>query len=274
MTECPGKEHETNNPLPTGRVWEGVWSPPESFTLASMLAEPCAHHHEGPWVSDWPKTIWKLILPSKTHSHVWMWELDHEKGWAWKNWCLWTVVLKKTLESPLDCKEIQPVNPKGNQFWIFIGRSDAEAEAPILWPLDAKSQLIGKDACAGKDWGQEEKGTIENEMVGWHHRLNRHEFKQAPGNGERQGSLACCSPRGSKESNTAKWLNSSNNIKPETSSHVTEQLSWVPLPYRSPWASQVVLVVKNPPANAGDVRKACSIPGSGRSPGGGHGNPF
>ena len=184
---------------------------------------------------------------------------------------LW--LLKKTLESPLDCKEIQPVNPKGNQSWIFIGRTDAEAEAPILWPPDAKSRLIGKDAHAGKDWGQEEKGTIEDE-IGWHHWLNGHEFKQDPGNGERQGSLACCSPRGSKESDTTKRLNSSNNLKPETADHVAEQFSWAPLPCCSPWASQVVLVAKNSPANAGDVRKACSIPGSGRSPEGGHGNPF
>ena len=104
--------------------------------------------------------------------HVWMWELDCEKSWAPKNWCFWTVVLEKTLESPLDCKEIKPVNPKGNQSWIFIGRTDAEAEAPVLWPPDAKNWLIGKDPGAGKDWRQEEKGTTEDEMVGWHHQLN------------------------------------------------------------------------------------------------------
>ena len=107
-------------------------------------------------------------------SHVWMWELDYKESWALKNWCFWTVVLRKTLESPLDCKEIQPVHPKGNQSWIFIGRTDAET--PILWPPDAKNQLIGKDPDAGKDWKQEEKGTTEDEMVGWHHRLNGHEF--------------------------------------------------------------------------------------------------
>ena len=99
-------------------------------------------------------------------SHVWMWELDHKEGWVLKNWCFWTVVLEKTLESPLDCKEIQPVNPKGNQPWIFIGRTDAEAETPILWPPDEKTWLIGKDPDAGKDWGQKEKGTTEDEMVG------------------------------------------------------------------------------------------------------------
>ena len=111
-------------------------------------------------------------------SHVWMWELDHKEGWALKNWCLGIVVLEKTLESPLDCKEIQRVNPKGNQPCIFIGRTDAEVEAPILWPLDAKSLLIGKDPDAGKDGGQEEKEMTEDEMVGWHHWLNGHGFEQ------------------------------------------------------------------------------------------------
>ena len=110
-------------------------------------------------------------------SHVCMWELDHKENWAPQNWCFWTVVLEKTLESPLDSKEIQPVHPKGNQPWIVIGRTDAEAEAPILWPLDVKSQFIGKDPDVGKDWGQEEKGTTEDEMVGWHHWLNEHEFE-------------------------------------------------------------------------------------------------
>ena len=113
-------------------------------------------------------------------------------------------------ESPLDSK-IEPVNPKGNQPWIFTGRTDAEAEAPILWPHDAKSQLTGKDPDAGNDWGQEEKGEAEDEMVGWHHRLNGHEFEQALGDGEGQGSLAYCSPWGHKESNTTEWLNNSNN---------------------------------------------------------------
>ena len=105
-------------------------------------------------------------------SHVWMWELDHKQGWALNKWCFWTVVLEKTLKSPLDCTEIKPVNPKGNQSWIFIGRADADAEAPILWPPDATSRLIWKDPDAGKDWRQEEKGTTEDEIVGWHHRLN------------------------------------------------------------------------------------------------------
>ena len=104
-------------------------------------------------------------------SHVWVWELDYKESWALKNWCFWTVVLEKTLESPLDSKEIQPVHPKGNQSWIFIGRTDVEAETPILWPADTKNWLIWKDPDAGKDWGQEEKGMTEDEMVGWHHQL-------------------------------------------------------------------------------------------------------
>ena len=132
-------------------------------------------------------------------SHVWIWELDHKESWTLKNWCFWTVVLEKTLESPLDCKEIKLVNPNGNQSWIFIGRTDAEAETLILWQPDAESRLIGKDLDAGKDWGQEEKGEIEDEMFGWHHRLNGHEFEQTLRDSEGQGSLACCSPWGCKE---------------------------------------------------------------------------
>ena len=117
-------------------------------------------------------------------SHVWMWHLDHKESWEPKNWCFWTVVLEKTLGSPLDCKEIHPVSPQGNHSWIYIGRTDAEAEAPILWPPDAKGLLIRKDPHAEKDWGQKDKGMTENEMVGWHHQLNGHEFEQALGNGE------------------------------------------------------------------------------------------
>ena len=109
--------------------------------------------------------------------HVWMWELDHEESWVLKNWCFWTVVLEKTLESPLDVKEIKPVNPKGNQLWIFIGRTDTEVEAPILWPPDAKNWLIGKDPGAEKDWKQDGNGATEDEMVGRHHRLNGHAFE-------------------------------------------------------------------------------------------------
>ena len=122
-------------------------------------------------------------------------ELDSEKNWVPKNWCFWTVVLEKTLESPLDCKEIQPVHPKGDQSWVFIGRTDAEAETPILWPPHAKSWLIGEDPDAWRDWGQEE-GTTEDEMVGWHHQLDGHEFESTLGVGDRQGGLACCNSWG------------------------------------------------------------------------------
>ena len=110
-------------------------------------------------------------------SHVWMWELNYEESCALKNWCFWTVGLEKTLESPLDCKKIQPVYPKGNQSWIFIGRTDVEAETPIIWPPDAKNWLIWKDPDVGKDWRREEKGTTEDKMVGWHHQVNGHEFE-------------------------------------------------------------------------------------------------
>ena len=139
--------------------------------------------------------------------HVWMCELDHKEGWVPKNWCFWTVVLEKTLESPLDSKKIKPVNPKGNQSWMFIGRTDVEAEAPVLWPPDVKNWLIGKDPDTGKDWRWEKKGMIEDEMVGWHHWLNGHEFEQALGDGEGQRSLACCSPWGRKELDTTEQRN-------------------------------------------------------------------
>ena len=136
-----------------------------------------------------------------------MWELDYKEGWAPKNLCFQTVVLEKTLQSPLDSKEIKPVNPNGNQFWIFIGRIDAEAEAPMLWLPDGKNWLFGKDPEAVKDWRQEEKGRTEDEMVGWHHRLNEREFEQALGAGDGQESLACCSLWGGKESDTTEQLN-------------------------------------------------------------------
>ena len=118
-----------------------------------------------------------------------MWQLDCEEGWALKNWCFWTVVLEKTLESPLDCKEIQPVHSEGDQSWVFIGRTNSEAETPILWPAHAKSWLIGKDPDAGRDWGQEEKGTTEDKMTWWYHRLDGHEFEWTPGVGDGQGGL-------------------------------------------------------------------------------------
>ena len=124
-----------------------------------------------------------------------------------KNWYFWTVVLEKTLESSLDCREIQPVHPKGDQSWVFIGRTDVEAETPVLWPPDAKSWLIGKDPAAGKDWRREEKGMTEDEMVGWHHRLNGYEFGWTPWVGDGQGGLACCSPWGLEESDMTEWMN-------------------------------------------------------------------
>ena len=150
-----------------------------------------------------------ITLPIKVHisqrygfssSCVWMWELDHKEGWLPKKWCFWSVVLEKTLESPLDCKEMKPVNPKRNQPLIFTGRTDAVAEAPILWPPDVKSWLIRKDPDAGKDWRKEEKGMTKYEMVGWHHWLNGQEFEQALGDCEGQGNLACYSPQSCKES--------------------------------------------------------------------------
>ena len=133
-----------------------------------------------------------------------MWEVDYKEGWALKNWCFWTVVLEKMLESPLDCKEIKPINSKGDQAWIFIGRTDAEA--PILWPPDAKSQFIGKDPDTGKYWRQKEKGTAEDEMVRWHQRFDGHEFEWTPGVGDGQGGVACCNSSGRKKSDTTERL--------------------------------------------------------------------
>ena len=156
-----------------------------------------------------------------------MWELDYKESWVLKNWCFWTVALEKTLESPLDCKEIKPINPKGYQSWIFIGRTDAEAETPVLWSPDAKNWLTGKDPVAGKDWRQEEKGTPDDEMVGWHHWLDGHEFEQAPEVDDGQGSLVCCSPRGCKELN------------------MTEQLNWFDTTWRYSTTSKGLLPVGN-----------------------------
>ena len=140
-------------------------------------------------------------------SHVWMWELDCKESWVLKNWCFWTVVLKKTLESPLDFKEIQPLHLKGDQSWVFIGRTDVEAETPVLWPPHAKSWLIGKDSNAGRNWGQVEKGTTEDEMAGWHHWLDGRESEWTPGVGDGQGGLVCCYSWGRKESDTTEQLN-------------------------------------------------------------------
>ena len=136
-----------------------------------------------------------------------MWELDCEESWGPKNWCFWTVVLEKTLESPLDWKEIQPVYSKGHQTWVFFVRNDAKAETPVVWPPHSKSWLIGKDSDPGRDWGQEEKGTTEDEMAGWHHQLDGREFEWTPVDGDGQGGLACCNSWGLKESDTTEWLN-------------------------------------------------------------------
>ena len=145
-----------------------------------------------------------------------MWELDCEESWVLKA----TVVLEKTLESPLDCKKIQPVHSEGNQPWDFFGRNDAEAEAPVLWPPHAKSWLIGKDSDAGRDWGQEEKGTTKDEMAGWHQGLDGRKSEWTPGDGDGQGGLACCDSWGHKESDT------------------TERLNWTELNTQCDWNSQ------------------------------------
>ena len=139
--------------------------------------------------------------------YVWMWELDHKESWALKNWCFWTVVLEMTIEISLNRKETQPAHPKGNQSWIFIGKTDAEAKTPIFWPPDVKNWLIRKDPDAEKDWRQEEKGMTEDEMAGWHHWLDAHEFEQAPGVDDGQESLVYCSPWGRKEADVTDLLN-------------------------------------------------------------------
>ena len=173
------------------------------WTLVSSLVS-WNSKTRAPWKTSYDQPRLKsrdITLPTKVHRVKAMvflvvmygWRVDHKENWAPKNWCFWTVLLEKTLESPLDCK-IKPVNPKRNQSWIFIGRTNAEAETPIFWPPDVKSWLIGNDPDAGKDRRQEEKGTTEDETVGRHHRLDGHEFEQAPGVGDGQVSLVCCHP--------------------------------------------------------------------------------
>ena len=161
-----------------------------------------------------------------------MWELDLKESWAQKNWCFSTVVLEKPLESPLDCKEIQPVHPKGNQSWIFIGGTDAEAETPILWPPDVENWLNGKDLDAGNDWRQKEKRRIKDKMVGWHHRLNGRRFGWTLGFGDGQGGLACCGSWSRKELDTTERLNWTESGF--TSFHYNK--SWVQLCVQS-WES-------------------------------------
>ena len=155
--------------------------------------------------------------------HIWMWELDCEESWAPKNWCFWTVVLEKTLESPLDCEEIQSVHFKGDQPWVFFGRNDAKAETPVLGPPHVKSWLIGKDSDAGRDWGQEEKGTTKDEMAGWLHWLNAPESEWTLGVGDEPGGLACCDSWGCKESET------------------TERLKWTELNWTDPQLEYILV---------------------------------
>ena len=169
-------------------------------------ATPVFFPGEFPWTEE-PGGL--QSIGSQRVGHDWhkMWELDCEESWAQKNWCFWTVVLEKTPESPLDYKEIQPIHSKGDQSWVFIRRTDAEAETPVLWPPDAKSWIIGKDPDAGRDWGQEEKGMTEDEMAGWHHRLDGHEFGWTPGVDDGQGGLVFCDSWGCRESYTTERLN-------------------------------------------------------------------
>ena len=183
-------------------------------------------------------------------SHVWLWELDYKESWALKNWYFWTVVLEKTLESALDCKKIQPVNPKGNQPWIFIGRTDAEP--PIICHLMRRSDSLKKTLMLGKIEGREEdKGTTEDEMVGWHHWLDGHEFEQAPGVGDGQGSLVCCSPWSHNELDTTEWLNWTEDWPHYLFPSVAPPPdSWYPhhhLGYRGSLSCKMVFL-QNPPA--------------------------
>ena len=157
-----------------------------------------------------------------------MWELDCEESLVLKNWCFWTVVLEKTLESPLDCKEIQPVHSEADQSWVFFGRTDTKAETPVLWPPHVKSWLIGKDSDAGRDSGQEEKGMTEGEMAGWHHRLDGHEFEQTPGVGDGQGGLVCCNSWGRRVGHD--WAT---------------ELNWSPFSYLCMFSPSLLLFISN-----------------------------
>ena len=181
--DCSDCSHQIQRCLLLGR---------KAMTNLDSVLKKQRHHfpNKGPYSQSY----------SFSSSHVWMWKLDHKKGWMLRNWCFWTGVLDKTLENPLDSKEIKLVNHKGNQPWTFIGKTDDEA--PTLGPSDSKWWPIGKDLDSGKDWGQEEKGVTEDEMVGWHHWLSGHELEKTLGDGERQGSLACCSSWDHKESDT------------------------------------------------------------------------
>ena len=193
------------------------WAPKslKMVTEAMKLKEACSLEKSYDKPREWIKKQRHYFadkgLSSQSYcfssSHVWMWELDHKDSLASKNWCFWTMVLEKTLQSPLDCKEIKPVHPKGNQSWIFIGKTDTEAETLVLWPPNVKNWLTGKDPDGGKDWRQEEKGPTEDEIVGWHHPLDGQEFEQVPGIVDGQGSLVCYSPWGHKELDMTEWMN-------------------------------------------------------------------
>ena len=174
-------------------------------------------------------------------SHEWMWELDYKESWVLKNWCFWTVVLEKTFESPLDCKEIQPVHPKGCQSWVFIGRTDVGAGTPILWPPHAKSWLIWKDSDAGRDCGQEKKGMTEDEMAGWHHWLNGHEFEWTPGVGDGQGGLACCDSWGHRVRHD--WATKLNWTECKKSTNNNHVLLWHCNLWRITLSENVILLV-------------------------------
>ena len=175
----------------------------DSCSLEEKQEQPRAFKKQSRYFSDKGPSSQGYGFPS---SHVWMWESYCKEGWVPKNWCFWTMVLKKTFESPLNSK-IKLVNPRGKQPWIFIARTNGEAEAPVLWPPHAKSWLIGKDSDAGRDWGQEGKGTTEDEMAGWHHGLDGRESEWPLGVGDGQGGLACCDSWVRKESDTTDWLN-------------------------------------------------------------------
>ena len=189
-------------PLPMGfsrqQYWSGLPVPSPMINLASILKKQRYYFaNKGPSSQGY----------GLSSSHVCMWELDCEESWVLKYWCFWTMVLDKTVESSLDCKEIQPVHSKGDQPWVFFGRNDAKAETPVLWLPRVKSWLIGKDSDAGRDWGQEEKGMTEDEMAGWHHWLDGCESVWTPGDGDGQGGLACCDSWGRKELDMTERLN-------------------------------------------------------------------
>ena len=186
------------------------------FTNLSLCDSMDCHLPRPLWHGILQATILEWVTISFFRGSSWPRDWTHvacEEGWALKNWCFWTVVLEKTLESPWDCKEIQPVHSEGEEPWDFFGRNDAKAETPVLWPPHAKSWLIGKDCDAGRDWGQEEKGTTEDEMAGWHHGLDGRESEWTPGVGGGQGGLVCCDSWGRKESDMTEQLNWTESVR-------------------------------------------------------------